>query len=226
MESTVNENPGEEYHLSISKEELAKLQPAHFKGVIHVIDKEEDVAGAIQVLRSSSVIGFDTETRPSFKKGLTHIVSLLQLSTREDAFLFRLNKIGMPKALKDLIEDENALKVGLSIHDDFHNLSRLCEITPKGFIDLQEYVQKWNISDISLTKISAIVLGKRISKGQRLTNWEADTLTSHQQEYASLDALACIWIYEKLRDGEFKPEESIYYHINEKSETSEESKEA
>ena len=112
MESTVNENPGEEYHLSISKEELAKLQPAHFKGVIHVIDKEEDVAGAIQVLRSSSVIGFDTETRPSFKKGLTHIVSLLQLSTREDAFLFRLNKIGMPKALKDLIEDENALKVG------------------------------------------------------------------------------------------------------------------
>lgn len=212
MEATVKENLEEEYHLSISKEELSVLQAAHYKGEICVIDKSEDVAQAIQDLRSSDIIGFDTETRPSFKKGITHIVSLMQLSTREKTYLFRLNKIGMPDELKALIEDETITKVGLSIHDDFHNLERLCEVSPKGFVELQEYVKQWNIADISLTKISAIVLGQRISKGQRLTNWEAENLTVFQQEYASLDALACVWIYDKLSNGDFKPVESKYYH--------------
>lgn len=196
--------------LTITKEQLASLPVATFVGGIHLIERGEDVDAAIANLRSSDVIGFDTETRPSFKKGYLHTVSLLQLSTRTDCFLFRLNKIGLCQPLVDLLEDEKILKVGLSIHDDFHSLRKLTEIDPKGFIDLQHYVKEFRIIDNSLTRIYGILFGERISKGQRLTNWEAETLSPAQQGYAALDALACVTIYDYLNSGKFDPQQSEY----------------
>ncbi len=206
----MNENPITTYQLTITKEELAALPAAHFQGTIVLIEKTEEVAPAVSSLRQCDVIGFDTETRPSFKKGQTNTVSLMQLSTRDTCYLLRLNHVGLTDDLKMLLEDPGSLKIGLSIHDDFHNLSRLADIVPKGFIDLQNYVKRFHISDNSLSKIYGIVFGKRISKGQRLTNWEASQLTDNQQAYAALDAKACIDIYDRISSGNFNPLESPY----------------
>lgn len=182
-----------------------------YVGNIHVIDRPEQVADAIVALREGGILGFDTETRPCFKKGQHHTVALLQLSTHTDCYLFRLCRIGMPDSVKDLLEDANVLKIGLSIHDDFHNLRHLRELEPAGFIDLQPYVKDYLIADNSLARIYGIIFGKRISKNQQLTNWEAQNLTQAQQNYASLDALACIQIYDVLESGEFVPQNSPYY---------------
>lgn len=191
--------------ITISKEELGNLPTAQFDGEVILVDEPEQVDGAIADLRESDIIGFDTETRPSFKKGLSNRVSLMQLANRKRCYLFRLNKIGMPDSLRNLLEDPGLLKVGLSIHDDFHNLRRICELNPEGFVDLQPYVKQYRIADNSLSKIYAIVFGQRISKGQRLTNWEADVLTSTQCRYAALDAIACISIYDEVTSGAFHP---------------------
>lgn len=199
--------------LTITKVQLAELPTAVFQGAIRLVDKEEELDAALDDLRKSDIIGFDTETRPSFKKGQLHTVSLLQLSTRETCYLFRLNHFGLPDPLVKLLEDTDKLKVGLSIHDDFHSLRKLAEFEPGGFVDLQHYVKEFRIADNSLSRIYGIIFGERISKGQRLTNWEAENLTPAQQGYAALDAVACVRIYDYLRSGDFKPESSPYLTI-------------
>lgn len=196
--------------ITISKEELAALPAASFNGNIHLIDSPDDVDNAINCLRAENIIGFDTETKPNFKRGQSNNVSLIQLSTYNDCFLFRLNHIGVPDALKNLLEDKTIKKIGLSIHDDFHNLNKFCDIAPVEFIDLQDYVKEFKFSVLSLSKIYAILFNERISKGQRLSNWEAETLSIHQQGYAALDAYACLKIYDYLSKNNFKPEISPY----------------
>ncbi len=196
--------------VTISKEELSTLPIASFEGEIVLIDSPDNVAAAVEDLRKEKIIGFDTETKPSFKRGQLNNVSLLQLSAGSTCYLFRLNHIGLPECVKELLEDSNYLKVGLSIHDDFHNLHRMYKLEPDGFIDLQSYVKKFNISDNSLARIYGILFGERISKGQRLTNWEAESLTPNQQAYAALDAFACVRIYEYLSNGMFNPLISPY----------------
>lgn len=196
--------------VTIGKEELSTLPPAVFPGKIVVVNKVDQVAEAIKDLKQASVIGFDTETRPSFKKGQSYNVSLVQLATPDTTYLFRTNMIGFPESLIKIFEDPAILKVGLSIHDDFHNLHRVIEFDPQGFIDLQSYVKDYKIADNSLSRVYGILFGKRISKGQRLTNWEASVLTETQREYAALDAYACIEIYEYLNKGKFHPNKSPY----------------
>lgn len=196
--------------ISISKQQLAELPAAHYPGIITVVDNLEKVDSAIARLRNSCLIGFDTETRPSFKKGHAYNVALMQLSSENECFLFRLNKIGLPDKLKELLEDESKVKVGLSIHDDFRNLHKTYEFEPNGFIELQQFVTKWNIIDKSLSKLYGILFGKRLSKAQRLSNWESEQLTDSQQHYAALDALACVRIYKHLEEGKFDPSTSRY----------------
>lgn len=200
------------YILTISKSELAALPAAKFNGRIVVVETPDDVVNAVEELRKSDMVGFDTETRPSFKKGHLNGVSLIQLSTRDVCFLFRIIKTGITPPLKMLLEDPQVTKIGVSVHDDFHNLQRICDFKPAGFIDLQSYVKNFDIEDTSLSKIYAIVLGERVSKGQRLSNWESDTLTVAQQAYASLDAKACIDIFDRLSSGSFHAETSPYRH--------------
>lgn len=197
-------------NISISKQQLAILPPAHFPGTIVVVDTAAGIDDAVSYLRKADLIGFDTETRPSFKKGQIYNVALLQLSTTDTCFLFRLNKIGLPEPLRLLLEDKDKLKVGLSIHDDFRNLHKAYPFEPGGFIELQNFVTKWNIIDKSLSKLYGILFGQRLSKSQRLSNWEAEQLAEAQQHYAALDAFACIQIYRYLNDGRFDPESSQY----------------
>ncbi|MCM1029390.1 MAG: 3'-5' exonuclease domain-containing protein 2 [Pseudoflavonifractor sp.] len=196
--------------ISISKEIIAEMPLAHFKGSVVIVDTPEKIEAAIARLYATKVVGFDTETRPNFHKGDRHSVSLMQVSTGPVCYLFRLNYTGLTDTLIHWLEDENCIKVGLSLKDDFHQLRLLCDLTPGGFVELQSMVKEYGIIDSSLQKIYAIIFGQRISKGQRLTNWEAPTLAPSQQAYASLDAEACLDIYNFLQAGCFNPALSPY----------------
>lgn len=202
--------PISEIRLSIPKETVSTLPIAAFSGKIEIIDEPDKAVIAVQELFNCPMIGFDTETRPSFQKGKPNKVALLQLSTEDKCFLFRLNKIGITEELCRLIECEEVKKIGLSIHDDFHGMHRISQFKPNGFVELQEYVKHFNIADISLQKIFAILFQKKISKTQRLSNWEAKELSEHQQLYAATDAWACLEIYKYLSSGQFNPFDSPF----------------
>lgn len=185
----------------ISKEELESLPIVEFTGNIHVINDFEQAAIAVEAIREArTLIGFDTETRPSFQKGVTHRVSLIQLSVGNTAYLFRLKKMGgVGPELSALLSDANCIKVGLATNDDFNNIRKWNkDLQQKGVIEIQGLVKNYGIEDMSLAKIYGILFGKKISKRQRLTNWDADNLTDKQQQYAALDAVACVEIYNEL----------------------------
>ena len=199
--------------ISIDKATINEMPRVTFPGRIHVISAISQVKSAVNALRTHPIAGFDTETRPSFHRGERHGIALLQLSTHTDAFLFRLNKTGIPAPLKQYLQDKTIIKVGLSTTDDFHQIARLdSAIQPRGFIELQQMVKQYQVSDMSLQKIYAILFGQKISKSQQLTNWEAPQLTEAQQSYAAIDAWACLRIYEFLQSGAFIPAESPYWH--------------
>ncbi|MBP5456205.1 MAG: 3'-5' exonuclease domain-containing protein 2 [Paludibacteraceae bacterium] len=182
---------------NISKEELSACPVETFNGKTYVIQTLFDTEKAVDFLRTQGVVGFDTETKPSFRKGKSNQVALLQISTEDICFLFRLNVIGIPPVLSDFLKDTAVKKIGLSLRDDFRALGKRAPIEPTNFIDLQEYVKTFGIGENSLTKIYAILFGKRISKAQRLSNWESAILTERQVEYAALDAWATrrIFVY-------------------------------
>lgn len=184
---------------TIDKETLSKLPAESFTGRIEIVQTEASAKKAMTFLMEQKVIGFDTETRPSFRKGDNHKVALMQLSTDNVCFLIRLNRLGLFPELKDLLESKSVIKIGLSTKDDFHVLNRLAPVEPKGFIELQSLVKEHGIGEASLTKIYALLFGKRISKAQRLTNWEAVELTAAQQRYAALDAYACLRIFREIQ---------------------------
>ncbi|MDF9829819.1 3'-5' exonuclease [Parabacteroides sp. PF5-6] len=190
------------YAHTISKEALAELELEEFTGRIIPIITERDTNKAVDYLNQFKRVGFDTETRPSFKKGQRYKVSLIQIATEEACFLFRLNHIDIPPALEEFLESKETLKIGLSLKDDFNALRKRADVTPANFLDLQSYVGQFGIEDASLQKIYAILFNKKISKGQRLTNWDADVLTESQQKYAALDAWACLKIYNQLNPAQ------------------------
>lgn len=182
----------------ISNDELAELPLSSFEGVIHVIEQPEDMDLALEYLSRQSMLGFDTETRPAFKKGQTYPVSLLQLSTSDQAFLFRINKIGLPSGLVRILSSPKILKIGVAIRDDIKILQKIVPFKPAGFIELQDLVKTYGIENFSLKKLSAIVLGFRISKSARLTNWDAQELTEQQMIYGATDAWVSCEIYKQL----------------------------
>lgn len=188
-------------HISIDKATINELPIESFVGNIHVIESVEEARKAVELLRQHKVLGIDTETRPSFRKGKTYKVSLVQISTYTDCYLFRINKIGLIDELRNLLTDSDLLKIGISLRDDFSVLHRVDSFEPRNFLDLQSIVGKYGIDDMSLQKIYAIIFGKKISKSQRLTNWEVEKLTVPQQYYAALDAWACLHIYDALQEG-------------------------
>lgn len=186
------------YKESIDKDELADLPLIQFEGNIKLVESKEDYLNSVKFLSEQKILGFDTETKPAFKKGVFNEVALLQLSTNEHAFLFRLNIIGLPNGLKNILENPAIKKIGVAIRDDIKGLQKLNNFKPEGFIELQEHVKNFGIQDFSLKKMSAIVLGCRISKSQRITNWEAPELTEAQQIYAATDAWISHQIFESL----------------------------
>ncbi len=184
-----------EFKKTISDEELSELPLSFFEGKIHLIEKVEQLTDAVNYLKKQPILGFDTETRPTFKKGQNHQVALLQLSTADEAFLIRTNLIGLSPGLIKVLASPSILKIGAAIRDDIKILQRISAFKPGGFVELQEMVKLYGIENFSLKKLAAIVCNVRISKSQRLTNWEAPILTEQQQIYAATDAWIAYLIY-------------------------------
>ncbi|MEE0990738.1 MAG: 3'-5' exonuclease [Paludibacteraceae bacterium] len=186
---------------SISKEEINSLPVLEYEGRnIVLVDTLSKLKTTIEVLKNEEVLGFDTETKPSFEKGKMNKVALLQLSTADTCYLIRLNVLGMQNPIIEILSSEKPLKIGLSLKDDYKMLNRRRSFKPAGFLDLQSVIGKFGIKDLSLQKIYAIMFNKKISKSQRLTNWQAPNLTLQQQKYAAVDAWACMDIYNVIKD--------------------------
>ena len=180
------------------KTKIGTLPRVTFEGRIVVVWTEREAEKAVQYLLSQPILGVDTETRPSFKRGQLNHVALLQVSSYDICFLFRLNQLGMSPAVKQLLEDAVVPKIGLSLRDDLHSLHALGDFQTGNFIDLQDHVKEIGVEDLSLQKLYANFFGLRISKREQLTNWEADILNDRQKMYAATDAWSCIMLYEEL----------------------------
>lgn len=188
------------FNPTIEKNEVSKYPTAQFTGRIITIDTKEQAERAARALLKEKVLGLDTETRPAFRKGVHYDVSLLQLSTADTCFLFRLCRTGLTDTLVELLESTEIKKIGVSLHDDFNSLKARRSFAPGSFVELQKYVSDFGIEEMSLQKIYAIIFAQRISKSQRLTNWDADVLTDKQKTYAATDAWACLNIYNHLEN--------------------------
>jgi ribonuclease D len=182
------------------KKLISSLPTVAFEGKIYVIVSEYEAMKAVDFLLAQPIVGVDTETRPSFKKGCQYKVSLLQVSTEDVCFLFRLNHTKLSPSIIRFLEDTTLPKIGLSWHDDLNGLRKLGNFTPGLFIDLQDHVKEIGIEDMSLQKLYANVFEQRISKSQQLTNWEADALTEAQKLYAATDAWACLMLYQRFEE--------------------------
>lgn len=185
---------------SISNDTLNDLPLRHYEGEIIVVENAEEIPKATEQLKKSKVIGFDTETKPAFKKGQSNQISLLQISNEETTFLFRLNKTGLTKELIDLLAAEDILKVGVGIRDDIRGLKRITEFDDGGFIELQTKATDLGVKDFSLKKLAGILLEFRVSKRQRLSNWETESLSEGQIIYAATDSWVALEIYKSLEE--------------------------
>lgn len=187
------------FRSTIDNDTVASMEAARFDGRIVVIDSDDLVDAACDDLERHDIIGFDTETRPSFRAGVSYKVSLLQLSTPTTCYLFRLCRIRLSNRILKLLGSKRILKIGADVAGDIHSLHTLREFKADGFVDLQNEASRWGIEERSLRKLSAIILGMRVSKAQRLSNWEAGMLTEQQRDYAATDAWVCIKILEGLQ---------------------------
>lgn len=181
------------------KKQISELPRILFEGRIVVVLSVSEADKAVNYLLSRDILGIDTETRPVFHKGQHHKVALLQVSDHDTCFLFRLNRIGMPKSVLKLLEDKTVPKIGLSLVDDMLMLHQRSKFTPGYFIDLQNYIKGLGIEDLSLQKLYANIFHQRISKREQLSNWENDVLTEAQKRYAATDAWTCINLYEEMK---------------------------
>lgn len=200
----------------ITKEEVNLLPVVIFDGKITLVDDLSIIDSAIEELRKSNIVGIDTETKPAFIRGTHHKVSLVQISTLEHCFLFRLNRIDFPIPLAEFLADDSIRKIGLSLRDDLSGLNKHHNFKPANFIDIQSIAQSYGIMELSLQKIYAILFGKKISKSQRLTNWENPELTELQQRYAATDAWASLQIYLQLMKEDKLTKKQIDKMVKEK----------
>jgi len=188
---------------SISDEEILDLPLVSFDKEIFIIEHESEIDEAFNYLINRQILGFDTETKPAFKKGQKNEVALLQLASEERAYLFRLNKVRLNNQVKAILANKNITKVGVAIKDDIIGLKRKSNFVPQSFVELQELAKKSGIQNFSLQKLSAIVLGVRISKSKRLSNWELDVLNEAQLKYAATDAWMALEVYKSLMSQSF-----------------------
>lgn len=179
------------------KKKIPTLSRVIFPGRIIVVLNEREADKAVDYLLNAELLGFDTETKPSFRKGHQNTVALLQVSTNDTCFLFRLHRTGLCPSIKKLLETTEVRKIGLSWHDDILSLKKCGEFQPQGFIDLQDHMKELGIEDTGLAKLYANIFGQRISKREQLSNWEADVLSEKQKAYAATDAWACVMLYKE-----------------------------
>ena len=187
-------------YINTPKSVVSTLPIYRFEGKIVVVQSKRETAAAIHMLSKEKIVGIDTETRPSFRKGTTNKVALLQIATKDICFLFRINMTGLTNDIIGLLSNPDIKKVGLSLKDDLHSLNKRAKLQPENWTDLQNEIVKLGIKDLSLQKIFANLFGQRISKGAQLSNWENDVLTPAQKTYAATDAQSCLLLYERINE--------------------------
>ena len=205
---------------TISKDAINELPLKQFEGKVIVVEDPVRVPEIVEKLQKEKVIGFDTETKPSFKKGVSHEISLLQLSTQKEAYLFRINTTGFNGSLTKLLNNPKVIKAGVGIRDDLRGLKQLNNFVPKGFIELQEMAPKYGIDVLSLKNLAGLLLGIRVSKRQRLSNWEAQELSEGQILYAATDAWVSLEIYNKMKELKPAPQKPAEDQSNKKAHNS------
>jgi ribonuclease D len=192
---------------NISSEEIEELELKAFEGPVSVLDtRDDDFADAVEYLEGQKAIGFDTETKPCFTHdGPRNTEALLQLSGADKAFIIRLHHLGLPKEIVKILSNPDIVKVGAAVKDDIHGLQAFRKFNPRGFVDLQKLAEEYGIADKSVRKMSAIILGFKVSKSQQLSNWEAPRLSGPQIKYAATDAWVCRLMYDRLMASEKHP---------------------
>jgi ribonuclease D len=180
------------------KQLINSLPVVSYGGRIITVNTADEAREAVDFLLTQPLLGMDTETRPSFRRGEHHQVALLQVAAQNVCFLFRLNLTGITPDIVRLLEDTTVDKVGLSWHDDMLQLTHAASFKPGRFIDLQKHIGELGVEDMSLQKLFANFFGQKISKSQRLTNWEADLLQDKQKQYAAIDAWACTELWKEF----------------------------
>lgn len=191
------------YATRITSEEMEGMEYAAFAGTIDVIENEgEAFDTAMDYLSSQPAIGFDTETKPCFiPKAPRNKMAILQLAGRQRAYIFRLHQIGVPQRLAKLLSNPKVIKIGAAVHDDIRGLNEYNNFRASGFVDLQKLAGEYGIEEKSVRKMAAIILNRRVSKSQQLSNWESAVLSEAQLKYAAIDAWICLEMYEKLMRG-------------------------
>jgi ribonuclease D len=197
------DSPGGQSKLVLSKEEINALPLRTFPGAIHLIDGEQVPPSVDSLLRkllhSRGVVGLDTESRPSFRKGEFHPICLIQLATREEAFLFQVKQGAFPPQLKKIIEEPALVKIVQGAAQELQDLARDHKLRGAGFFDLPAAAKECGCAPRSLRGLTAIFLGFRVSKSAQRSNWEQKRLTQKQLEYAATDAWAPLLIFEQMR---------------------------
>lgn len=189
----------------LTKEEINLLPTILYKGEIMLIRTNEELQRAISELKKSSFLGFDTETRPKFTKGAMHLPSLIQLASDKKVYLIQLKHVDFTQELVDLLSDENIYKIGVAIHEDYRNLSRICQLQNNGLIDLAKLANQKGLKAQGLRTICANLLGYKVNKGAQCSNWAADTLSHNQIQYAATDAWLGLLLYNNLNQLEDSP---------------------
>ena len=182
----------------MTKEEINNFPIRKWDGPVHVIHSIEEMTGAVEKLSREQVLGFDTETRPAFKKGQKYQPSLLQLAGENSVYLFQLKHLGLREPLISILADPNIIKAGVSLAHDLRELKKMAPFAQAGFVGLGKMSKEKGIQNHGLRGLAAVVLGLRISKSAQTTNWARDELTQSQIRYAATDAWVGRELYLKL----------------------------
>ncbi|MBL6447217.1 3'-5' exonuclease domain-containing protein 2 [Fulvivirga sp. 29W222] len=186
------------YPATISSEEINELELQRYEGKVHIITQPDQAAKVMQKIANEKVVGFDTETKPAFKKGEYNHVSLIQIATSTEVFLIRVNLTGLTNEIIAFLSNKKLVKIGVALRDDIKDLRKLRDFTPAGFTELNKIVKSIGIESNGLRKLAAIILGFRISKSAQISNWESEKLSDKQVNYAATDAWVCIEMYREL----------------------------
>ena len=184
----------------MSKEEINELPLNRWEDATHVISEYKDLTYAVERIQTETVLGFDTETRPAFKKGQSYSPALLQLATADEVFLFQLAPLGLPEPLRKILANPAIIKTGVSLDYDLKELHKISPFANQGFVDLATEAKQQGLKNHGLRGLCAVLLGFRISKSSQTSNWSKRNLTPAQIKYAATDAWVGRELYFRLQE--------------------------
>ena len=190
-----------EWPREISPEEMANLPIRRYEGEVRLIASSEDLAQAAAAMARERVVGFDTETRPAFRKGESYLPSLVQVAGEHAVWIFPLQRLDCSVPLMRLLEDPGIVKAGVSIAEDLKQLKKLFPFNDAGVVDVGQLAKRQGVQQTGLRNLAGIVLGFRVPKGKRTSNWAASSLTRQQIGYAAMDAWAARALYLRLESA-------------------------